>query len=73
MENIFIRQGQLLKLLGVSNSKLIEWERAGTFPRRKQLSPQSMVWLVLEIEAWVKALPEPVMFENGASNGEFYP
>ncbi len=38
---------------GKSDSTVWRWERAGLFPRRRQLGPNSVGWKQDEVLAWV--------------------
>ncbi len=67
MEDVFIRQEELSKVLKVSVPTLLRWERAGTFPLRRQLGPQRIAWLISEIEAWVRDRPVAVRDLNGGA------
>ncbi len=48
-----------LRKLGIDyhNSHLLRLERDGLFPARRYLSPQRIVWLRAEIDAWIHSRP----------------
>ena len=48
----FIRKTEVCARTGYSHVHLWRLERAGKFPRRVQLGPNSVAWVEAEIEAW---------------------
>lgn len=42
---------------GIGRSTLWRWERAGSFPRRRQVGPGRVGWRESEVDAWIRALP----------------
>jgi prophage regulatory protein len=53
----FLRIGQVMQLSGLSRRTIYRLEIAGQFPRRRQLSGNSVAWLESEIETWARARP----------------
>ena len=53
----FLRSRQVVQLTGLSRMTIYRLEIAGQFPRRRQLSRNSVAWLETDIEAWAKTRP----------------
>jgi prophage regulatory protein len=53
----FLRIRQVMQLTGLSRMTIYRLEIAGQFPRRRQLSGNSVAWLESDIETWAKARP----------------
>ena len=49
-----IRKPELLKMIGVSHPTIWRWEKAGRFPRRINLGPNSTGWFESEVAEWLK-------------------
>jgi prophage regulatory protein len=49
-----IRKPELLKILGVSHPTVWRWEKAGLFPKRIPLGPNSSGWIESEVYTWLK-------------------
>lgn len=54
------RVKDLTKMLNVSAMTLWRWERSGRFPKRIQLGPNSVGWLVDDVQAWLMNRPRGV-------------
>ncbi|SRR6266536_1821016 len=54
MSKNIIRLPAVLAKTGLSPSTIWRYEKAGTFPRRVQLGPNSVGWVAEEIDAWVE-------------------
>lgn len=67
-----LRRKEVLRVTGLGNTVLWELERAGAFPRRRQLSPRAVGWLESEVVNWIKTLPQPSEAADYAprTNGE---
>lgn len=52
-----IRLNQVLALTGLSRGTIYRLERAGSFPLRRRLGPNSVAWLEHEITAWLESRP----------------
>ncbi|MCX7143777.1 MAG: AlpA family phage regulatory protein [Proteobacteria bacterium] len=52
MEEKFVRWSTLQTQVGLSRTTIWRMERAGCFPRRRQLSSNSVAWLQSEVEHW---------------------
>ena len=50
-----LRQKQVLDKVGYSPMHLWRLEKAGRFPRRVKLGPNSVVWLASEVDEWIAA------------------
>jgi prophage regulatory protein len=58
-----IRKAELLAKVGYSAMHIYRLEKAGGFPKRVQLGPNSVGWVEAEIEAWI----EQRMADRGAT------
>jgi prophage regulatory protein len=52
-EDQIIREPECRRISGLSRSTRWRLERAGKFPRRRQISPGCSGWLASEIRGWV--------------------
>jgi len=52
MEETFVRWSTLQAQVGLSRTTIWRMERTGCFPRRRQLSANSVAWLQSEVEQW---------------------
>lgn len=52
-----LRQVEVLERVGVGRTTLWRMEREGRFPRRRQLSGNTVGWLSHEVDAWFENLP----------------
>jgi prophage regulatory protein len=57
MKPIVIRRPRIEEVTGLSYSTVARLERAGRFPKRRQLAGGSAGWLFADLEAWAAALP----------------
>lgn len=57
MPERFISQAKLKEICPFSRSTIWRWERAGKFPKRRQISRGRVGWLASEIDAFLIALP----------------
>ncbi len=53
-EERFIRERECEKLSGLSRTTRWRLEQKGEFPKRRQLSKNSIGWLYSEIMAWIR-------------------
>ena len=51
----FLRLPQVIGQVRLSAMTIWRHEKAGTFPRRVRLGPNSVAWVAEEIEAWCAA------------------
>jgi prophage regulatory protein len=49
----FVREPEVRACTGLSRATRWRLERAGDFPKRKRLSPNSVGWLASDIEIWM--------------------
>ncbi len=49
----FYRKHELVQILGISESTIWRMEKAGNFPKRKQLGIKSVGWDKAEIQDWI--------------------
>lgn len=50
-----LRRKEVLALVGLSHTTIYNMERAGTFPRRFNLSPRCVAWDYQEVQQWLDA------------------
>lgn len=48
----YLRQPEVLALVGVSWRTLLRWEREETFPKRYKIGPRIVAWKESEIKQW---------------------
>jgi prophage regulatory protein len=53
----FLRIRQVMQLTGLSRMTIYRLELAGEFPKRRQLSKNSVAWLDTDITQWVESRP----------------
>ena len=53
----FLRIRQVMQLSGLSRMTIYRLELAGEFPRRRQLSKNSVAWLDTDIAQWAESRP----------------
>lgn len=65
----FIRTAELVGKVGLSRATIWRLERAGKFPKRRQIGPGSVAWLESEVEEWMKQreVVNPVKNESVAA------
>ena len=49
----FLRAREVQKITALSRTTIWRLERAGKFPRRRQISQNAVAWLASEVQAWV--------------------
>ena len=49
----FIRQREVLTILGVARSTLYVWRRSGHFPHGIQIGPNVVAWRESELRRWM--------------------
>ena len=49
----FVREPECRRLTGLSRTTRWRLERAGQFPRRRQISPNAVAWLASEVQRWI--------------------
>jgi len=49
----FLREPEVLKLVGVSRMTLRRWEEAGLFPKRYKIGPNTVAWKESEVLQWI--------------------
>jgi prophage regulatory protein len=54
---MIIRQKQVLEMTGLSRTTVWRLEKAGTFPKRRKLTGNTVGWLRADVERWVLDLP----------------
>ena len=53
----FLRIRQVMQVTGLSRMTIYRLELAGKFPKRRQLSENSVAWLESDIAAWADSRP----------------
>ena len=53
----FLRIRQVIQLTGLSRMTIYRLELAGEFPKRRQLSKNSVAWLDTDIDQWAQSRP----------------
>lgn len=55
MADRIVREPECAELTGLSRVTRWRMERAGQFPQRRQISPNSVGWLHSEVMAWLES------------------
>lgn len=50
-----LRRKEVVKRTGLSYPTIYRYERAGNFPARRRLGPNSVAWIDAEVDAWMAA------------------
>lgn len=58
MPDRFLREPEVRRVSGLSRTTRWRLERAGVFPKRRQISPNAVAWLESEIQAWLQCRAE---------------
>lgn len=53
----FLRIRQVMQATGLSRMTIYRLELAGKFPKRRQLSENSVAWLEADISEWIDSRP----------------
>ena len=53
----FLRIQQIMQATGLSRMTIYRLELAGKFPKRRQLSSNSVAWLEADISQWIDSRP----------------
>jgi len=53
----YLRQREILQLVGVSRPTLWDWRRKGLFPQPRRLGPNTIGWLESEVQEWLQTRP----------------
>ncbi len=53
----YLRQREILQLVGVSRPTLWDWRRKGLFPQPRRLGPNTIGWLASEVQEWLESRP----------------
>ena len=53
----FLRIRQVMQITGLSRMTIYRLELAGKFPKRRQLSENSVAWLESDLAAWAESRP----------------
>lgn len=66
MHDVFIRWPTIQEVSALSRVTVWRMERDGKFPRRRQLSANSVGWLKSEVDAWVESRERVTGIQVGA-------
>jgi prophage regulatory protein len=58
LPQLVIRPAQIGHVVGLSRPMVYRLERAGAFPKRRQLGPRATGWLFGDVQDWVQSRPE---------------
>lgn len=58
------------KLGGVATATVWRWERAGRFPKRLQLGPNTVGWDEDAVDAWLEARSEGTAYQANGSDDD---
>jgi prophage regulatory protein len=61
----FLRIRQVMQATGLSRMTIYRLELAGKFPKRRQLSENSVAWLEADVTEWIDS--RPVVRRSGAA------
>jgi prophage regulatory protein len=65
MQNVYLRWPTVQEVAALSRVTIWRMERDGKFPRRRQISANSVGWLKSEIDAWVDSREQVVAISAG--------
>lgn len=65
----YMKQPEVTETTGLSGTSIWRKEKAGEFPRRRRIGPNSVAWLASEIEKWMKTRPFAEEEEEPAGAG----
>ncbi|MCB7130079.1 MAG: AlpA family phage regulatory protein [Candidatus Brocadiales bacterium] len=54
----FVREPECKRITGLSRTTRWRLERAGLFPKRRQISPGLIAWLESEVQEWLRDCAE---------------
>lgn len=57
MEKRVLRAADVMERTGLGRTSIWRLERAGDFPRRRQITPGAVGWLTDEVDAWLDSRP----------------
>ena len=60
-----LRLDEVKAITGLADTTIWRYEKAGAFPRRRQIGPNRTAWLLSEIEDWVAGLAPLELGEKG--------
>ena len=66
MQNIYLRWPTVQEVSALSRVTVWRMERDGVFPRRRQLSANSVGWLKSEVDAWVDSRAQVTSIAYGS-------
>ena len=59
IEAVFLRESEVLALIGCSKATLWRWKRAGRFPQPVELGPMTLAYRREDVEAWIASRQPP--------------
>lgn len=66
VQNVYLRWPTVQEVSALSRVTVWRMERDGKFPRRRQLSANSVGWLKSEVDAWVETREQVTSSQMGA-------
>ena len=67
VQNVYLRWPTVQEVSALSRVTVWRMERDGKFPRRRQLSANSVGWLKSEVDAWVETREQVMSSQTGAA------
>lgn len=67
MQNVYLRWPTIQEVSALSRVTVWRMERDGKFPRRRQLSANSVGWLKSEVDAWVDSREQVLPLRTGVA------
>ena len=64
MSDRLVRSTELVALVGLSRTQVWRLEKAGQFPRRRRLGPNSVAWLLSEVQEFLNSREVVVVGQN---------
>ena len=52
-----LRLDDVKRYTGLSSTSIWRLEKAGNFPKRRQIGPHSVAWLSTELTEWIESRP----------------
>ena len=63
----FLNTKEILEIIGKTNPTLLQWTKAGTFPKPYKLGKNSVGWKDNEVQEWIDTRPHAET--GGLKNG----
>jgi predicted DNA-binding transcriptional regulator AlpA len=56
---VFLSKRQVLEKIPITAPTLWQWVRSSKFPKPRAISPNKVVWIQAEVDAWMQSRPIP--------------